>query len=257
MSDETSIIDDSRLINLPQPERVKILTFNDVEQGGYYFSLDEVEPRIVEAAKAVGELGGIRDTKGRGGGTFFIVRYKGNKYLVSAKHCFPDYMSDGEFSPGRKAALTNGAQINLAGTNTIEVVGSDIFVIKLNDPEDKLPSLELADQTPTPKPVLDAGDPCILIGFPTQYLLDRPDMHGPLVSVGRMNAPRKPLGLMGANPRSESGNSGGPILNKNLEVVGVFVSDSVDWPDRSKESDDYRRNSSVAVSVKRFKDLLQ
>lgn len=236
------------------PTKAPILTAKepDINQRGYYFSSGEVSEDLQEAMQAVGRMekpGGKQD------GSYFIIVQGDRKYVVSCKHCFLSFDRQNPTTLDQFAiALPSGKRIALRGENIVQippeyndVVGKDIIVIEITDPDGTLPALKLAETKPGERVT------AFSIGYPSAYLQMRPDIHGPVTSVGTTFPYRNSLL---SNGRVEAGNSGGPLLNANLEVIGVNYRQTDRYPDRTRQAEDHNHVTSHAAPTAQLKSIL-
>lgn len=94
---------------------------------------------------------------------------------------------------------------------------SDIAVIKIENPQNvPLPSLNFADSH-----AIKIGDPVIAIGNPASTILESTVTHGIVSATDRNICFTDIEGFIQIDAAINSGNSGGPLLNLQGEVIGV------------------------------------
>ena len=162
------------------------------------------DPVQVVSKSSVDAVVQIETDKGLGSG--FIIRNDGliitNYHVIKNSSFINVILKDGTVLTGQKLAID--AYIDLA-------------LIKIN--EKFLPYLKLGDSNS-----LSLGQKILIIGYPLGY-------KGPSsVTEGIISAFRNNGNELQTDAAAQPGNSGGPLLNLNGEVIGILTSKDQDAP---------------------------
>lgn len=136
------------------------------------------------------------------GGTSFLIDTKG--YLVTSAHVLKE---------AKKLYVQNSQGIDLLAEIVLQDASADIAILKINDPDYKAPK-QLSygfkrSQTDLSETLFTLGFPKDEIVYNEGYLSAKTGLDGDTMSC-QIN--------ITANP----GNSGGPIFNRNGEIIGIL-----------------------------------
>lgn len=143
-------------------------------------------------------------------GSGFVYEYKDNYYVITNNHVISEAMNlVVTFSNG------NAYEANLVGSDAY----SDLAVLDVEAPDSEFNGLIISSSSS-----LQVGDPVVAIGTPLG--LDSTMTTGIISQLGRTIeeslAGSFPIAnIIQTNVAINSGNSGGPLLNYNGEVVGI------------------------------------
>ena len=163
----------------------------------------------------------------------------GSGYVVTNDHIVAD-SSD--------VILINGKGQELAAQVVLRDQAGDIALLEVGDPGKLPPALPLA------KVPLRLGSRVFTLGFPRLDFMGR----SPKLSEGVISGTNGPLDDPGSYQTTvpiQPGNSGGPLLNMNGEVVGV-VKSMLGVRDERQGSIYLLPNASCALKIKSVRDLL-
>lgn len=194
------------------------LETNIEEQQGFFYSVVELPSAIKPVMEAVGRV----RFEGEDVGSCFIVDNRNRRFLLSALHCFQEednekWVKEVIFPSGETVIVGSEDMIQ-----TPELQSKDIFVARL-DAGIRVNPLRLSEKG-VGKTFNTIGDVVVALGYPSRYLHAQA-YDGPVASIGRV------LDYRGVEEgihvevdiRIEPGNSGGPIIDKTGEVVGILT----------------------------------
>ena len=226
---------------------------SNLSQRGFFFEMRDTSKEIQAVANAVGQL---TDKGGENSGTCFVLEDK-NKYLVSALHC--GNLKDKNALPDYKVIMPDGTEIQLSpasGEVTLQDPGLDLFVFKLNNPPDSLPSLKLEKTESMGKKYIKKS---FCIGYPYTFLRQRPTVKGPVVSVGEfIHDPNLYDTEYYVTARIEGGNSGSPIIDGGTGGLLGMATSVVAKPSKEEGANFHLINSAYIVPAHQiYLNLLQ
>jgi hypothetical protein len=183
-------------------------------KAGRFYPL--IQTSIADLAPSIVRVN--RDQEGFG--TAFLLEEDGY-HLVSAKHCF----EDDRVPATRKVILPSGKEFVLRPENAHQF-GREIdrhdfiaFSVYASDLDESVRALQRGRYSD--KELQDC--PIAIAGFPYRYLLAHSLGNNPVVSTGKVTEfEKQELTLFRTDARVEEGISGGPVVDKNLRVVGVI-----------------------------------
>jgi hypothetical protein len=166
--------------------------------------------------KFVTGIGRIRSVEGDRG-TGFVFEEGGKRFLISALHCF------GERAPQPASITFPWGEVQVAPGELIRFFQNDLLLdltaIPLSHP--RVFESHAFKRTIINKENLE-GQPLLALGYPSSYVRDLA-LEGPAYSVGKFNeVMSERWSRFSAQIRSEGGMSGSPLLDINLDVVGVI-----------------------------------
>jgi S1-C subfamily serine protease len=136
------------------------------------------------------------------GGTSFMVDPKG--YLITSAHVIKD---------AKKVYVQNNAGENFLAEIIHTDPSSDLCILKINDPDFKAPK---ALPYGFKKTSTELSESLFTLGYPKDEIVYN---EGYLSAMTGMNGDTLACQItISANP----GNSGGPVINKNGEVIGIL-----------------------------------
>jgi S1-C subfamily serine protease len=150
--------------------------------------------------------GVVTVTRGNGQGSGFVIDRQG--YILTNAHVI-------DASGAINVSFSNGDRVDaqLVGADQ----STDVALLKVNEPADALRPIPLGDSS-----TLQVGDPVVAIGNPFGY--DRTITSGIVSAVARQIESPNGYPINNAiqtDAAINHGNSGGPLLNMQGEVIGI------------------------------------
>lgn len=185
------------------PADLKLINIEHRAVEHYFFRASQVEPTSLRQAFS-------RVVRFGAGGTGILVSDQG--HIVTARHVLENARRQNQ--PQAESIYLGSRETPMMAWYQIEIPETfkDLDLAVIHAPEFKgAAAFDIVDATAQP------NDTVFAIGYPQQL-----SQLVPVLSVGRVFSPRHSVEKFDSNTEARSGNSGGPLVNIDGQLVGMI-----------------------------------